>query len=288
MTDSPGRISIDGELHAPGSALVPYSDYGFLYGDGVFETLRTYGGRPFRLPAHLARLEEGLATVEIQGAPPTAELSRWFQAALDEARLPEAYCRITVTRGKSAGRLDPANCGKPTVVIAVLPLRAPAASVWRDGLHAVLLWPRARGDRPPPSVKSTSFQRTVLARLELARKKAGEGLFLDEEGHVTEGSVSNVFACFGRALITPPPDVCLRGVTRAEVLSIARAEGLAVSEEPLLPARLWEADEVFVTSSLMELAPVVRIEDRPVGGGVVGPVTLDLLQRYRERAHRVD
>jgi branched-chain amino acid aminotransferase len=281
-----GRIFVDGTPFAPGSAQVAVLDHGYLYGDGVFETIRTYGGRLFRLEAHVARLLEGLAEVHIGGAPSASEIASQVLAALDAAGLPEAYCRITVTRGVGTRGLDPAGCSKATLVVAILPLRTYPDAVYATGMKAIVLWPRHMGDRPPPSVKSTSYQRGVLARIEIARRGVGEGFFLDEAGNVTEGSVCNVFAIEGNTLATPPPNVCLRGITRAEVLALAAAQGMRVVEEPLSVARLSAADEVFVTSSLAELVPIVRIEEKVVGSGTPGPAHKLLLARYRETANQ--
>jgi branched-chain amino acid aminotransferase len=266
----------------PHEARVSPFDFGFLYGDGLFETLRTYGGAPFRLRAHLERLRSGVEALGIPGVPPLSVLEEWIGKTLARSALPEAYLRITVTRGRGQRGLDPSGCEAATVFIAALPLRPPAAS-FETGLQAVFLWPRHSGEQPPPTLKSTSYQRGVLARSRLVREGAGEGFFLDEHGHVTEGSVSNVFAVHQGALLTPPAHACLPGITRQEVLTIARELGLPVHEAPLPRERLAEAEELFVTSSLMELMPVVRLQGRPVGEGRPGPVTRNLHRLYQAR-----
>lgn len=279
-----GRIYVDGTAFSPREAKVSVLDHGYLYGDGVFETFRTYGGRPFRLNEHLDRLEKGLEATAIGGAPSKRQLAEQVDAALRDARLEEAYCRITVTRGVGVGGLDPRSCSNPTCIVAALPLRFFPQSFYDEGIRSILLWARTRDDRPPPSVKSTSYQRTVLARLELARRNANEGFFLDENRCIAEGSTSNVFAVFGDTIVTPPDDICLRGITRDEVLALARAEGFTVREEPLPVARLSSADEIFITSSLAELIPVTHLEEARVGTGLPGPVQRRLLERYRVQA----
>ncbi|MEO6572498.1 MAG: aminotransferase class IV [Polyangiaceae bacterium] len=277
-----GRIWVNGELFSPAEARVPVMGHGYLYGDGVFETLRTYGGIPFRLEAHLDRLKIALATIRIDAAPSPEELAASFAVTLKAAGLAESYCRITVSRGVGEG-LDPRTCGPPTVVIAVLPLSAYPDAAYTSGITGTFLWPRARGDMPPPSVKTTSYQRTVLARLTLADRGAGEGFFLDEEGNATEGTVSNLFMVKGGSLVTPHEDVCLAGITRAEVLAIARTSGIIVEEGTISRKAISEADEVFVTSSLAELLPVTRIDERRVGSGAPGPMHAALLTEYRAR-----
>ncbi|WP_224366447.1 aminotransferase class IV [Hyalangium versicolor] len=283
MGSTEGCVYVNGAFVPPAQATVPAFDHGFLYGDGLFETLRTYGGVPFRLDEHLARLEEGLAELAIRGAPPRSELQARVLETFARAKLPEAYLRITVTRGVSTRGLDPAGCEVPTVLIAALPLRTYPEASYTDGIAATVLWVRPTQVHPPPTLKSTSYQHTVVARPELSRRGVQEGFFVDGAGHITEGTVSNLFAVVGGALVTPPRTVCLPGITRAEVLSLARANGLKVLEEPLPTSTLSEAEEVFVTSSLAELLPVVRIDQARIGAGRPGPVYQRLHGLYRQR-----
>jgi branched-chain amino acid aminotransferase len=278
-----GCVYVNGAFVPPAQATVPAFDHGYLYGDGLFETLRTYGGVPFRLDEHLARLEEGLSALAIRGAPPTRELRARVEETLARARLPEAYVRITVTRGVSTLGLDPAGCGTPSVLIAALPLRTYPAAHYTDGISATVLWARPTQVHPPPTLKSTSYQHSVVARLELARRGVQEGFWVDAAGHVTEGTVSNVFAVRDGVLVTPPRDVCLPGVTRAEVLAIAREAGLRIAEEPLSADALAQAEELFITSSLAELVPVVRVDQSRIGSGRPGAMCQRLHALYRQR-----
>ncbi|WP_224241149.1 aminotransferase class IV [Hyalangium gracile] len=283
MGPTEGCVYVNGAFVAPAQATVPAFDHGYLYGDGLFETLRTYGGVPFRLEEHLARLEEGLSALAIRGAPARPVLHERVLETLARARLPEAYLRITVTRGVGTRGLDPAGCDTPTVLIAALPLRTYPEAWYVEGVSATVLWARPTQVHPPPTLKTTSYQHTVVARMELPRREAQEGFFVDGAGHVTEGTVSNVFAVVDGALVTPPRTVCLPGITRAEVLAIARASGLPVAEEPLPVGKLSAAEEVFVTSSLAELLPVVRIDQATIGAGRPGPVYQRLHGLYRQR-----
>ncbi len=279
---SPGCVCVDGAFFAPDAARVPALDHGVLYGDGLFETLRTYRGGPFRLDRHLARLEKGMAEL----AFPALDLTRLRAQTLEtiaRAELVDAQVRITITRGVSSTGLDPAGCSAPTVIVSALPLRPPPEPSYAEGIEAIRLWPRHPEDRPVPWVKSTSYQRTVLARAELRKRGAHEGFFLDPQGNVVEGTVSNVFALLRGVLRTPPASLCLPGITRAEVIELAR-ETFDVREEPLTPDVLTEAEEVWVTSSISEILPVVRIDGRPVGKGIPGPVSTQLRAAYRTRA----
>jgi len=277
-----GAVCLNGRFLRPDEATISPFDFGFLYGDGLFETLRTYGGRPFRLNAHLARLAAGLDALAIRGAPSSDVLRGWVLETIARAEIPDAYVRITVTRGMGIAGLDPAGCGAPTVFIVALPLRGGPPSS-NAGVKAIFLWPRHPEDHPRPTLKSTSYQRSVLARAQLTREGAREGFFFDHDRHVTEGSVSNIFAVRGGILWTPPADSCLPGITRAEVLELARAEGLPTREEELNRHFILSVEELFITSSLMELLPVVRVGDATIGAGVPGPWTQRLLQRYREQ-----
>ncbi len=279
-----GCLCVAGAFFAPDEARIPALDHGVLYGDGLFETLRTYGGVPFRLEGHLARLEQGLRALEF----PALELARvraLTLETLDRAALEEAQVRITVTRGVSALGLDPAGCTAPTVIISALPLRLVSDRLYAEGVDTIRLWPRHPDDRPPPWVKSTSYQRTVLARVELRRTGAHEGFFLDLDGSIVEGTVSNVFALSRGVLRTPPASVCLPGITRAEVMALAReVGGVELREEALSASVLDDADEVWITSSLSELLPVVRIDGRSVGRGVPGALAERVRAAYRRRA----
>jgi len=282
MAGQEGAVCLDGHFMRPDAARVSPFDFGFLYGDGVFETLRTYGGRPFRLGAHLSRLAEGLSALEMVGAPTEEVLRGWVAETLARAGLPEVILRITVTRGVGRAGLDPAGCGAPTVFISALPLRGGPAAPGEGG-SAVFLWPRQIAERPSPTLKSTSYQRGVLARAQLVREGAREGFFLDGEGNVTEGSTSNVFALCDGVLWTPPADVCLPGVTRAEVLRLARAVGLPTREAPLPRDVLLSAQELFITSSLMEIWPILRVDGVVLAEGTPGPWTQRLQGLYREQ-----
>ncbi len=272
-----GCVWVNGVFSAPEAATVPALDPGVLYGDGLFETLRTYGGRPFRLDAHLARLAAGAQELGFAALPSSSELRERLEDVLRRAALPEALVRVTALRG-------PSERGAPTLILAALPLPPPRPEA-SAGLRATLLWRRDAAELPPPWIKSTSYQRTVLARAELSRRGAEEGFFLGEGQTVTEGTVCNVFALLADedALCTPPARVCLPGVTRAEVLSLARERGLTVREAPLPVGALATAREVFVTSSVSELRPVISLDGRPIGAGQPGPLWRALLDAYRAR-----
>lgn len=282
-----GCIWVNGAFHAPAQATVPVLDFGFAYGDGVFETLRTYGGVPFRLDAHLRRLTTTTQLLGYRDVPDADTLAAVVVDTVARSGLDEATVRLTVTRGVGAGVPDPTRCGPATVVVAALPLRSVDDAVRAAGVDTVTLWQRSLPP-PGPAVKSTSWQYAVLARAELAARadasgrRPFDGFWLDGD-HVTEGSVSNVFAVVGSVVRTPPAEVCLPGVTRAEVFDLAADVGVDVREEPLDVAALDGADEVFVTNASVGVLGVARLDGVPVGGGRSGPVTDALHAAYLAR-----
>ncbi len=281
MAAGEGVIWVNGELSSPAQARVSVLDAGFLYGDGVFETLRTYGGRPFLLHAHLARLLDGARALALPSPPSLETLTDAVGQALEAAALPEATLRITLTRGEGTLGLEPDGFTRATCVIAVLPLRTWPEALYTHGATLVTLWRRSAEDRPGPAIKSLSYQRALLGRQSFRARGADEGLYLDEGGNITEGTVSNVFAVRAGKLVTPPAEVCLPGITRREVLDLARDLELDVREAPLKPEDLSRADEVFLTGSLAELVPCVRFDRAPIGKETPGPVWERLHAAYR-------
>lgn len=254
-------------------------DPGVLFGDGIFETLRAYEGRPFRLAEHLERLREAAAALDL---PVEARLAEWTRETLERSGLREAHLRITLMRGG-------------TVILSALPLRLPTAELYERGARAIRLWTRDPEELPNPEWKSTSYQRSLLARRECTRRGAYEGLFTDAAGNVLEGASSNVFVVRRDELFTPAQG-CLQGITRAEVLRLAKEYGFKIHETKLSLEDLLAADEVFVTSSIAELMPIVELNANPfgspaetwvrIGTGAPGPITRTLHQKYREACAR--
>lgn len=227
-------------------------DAGFLLGDGLFESLRAREGAPYLLDRHLARLLSAAEEMEFEAMPPAEVLAEQVRRTLERAALPDAYVRVTITRGSGATALA-APVGGPTVVIAALPAPARPAG----GIVATLLGPPGeRGGK----AKSTSRQRAVLARREVVKRGAGEGLYVSEEGHVLEGVSSNVFVVHDGVMLTPPAEDCLPGITRGRVLELARDAAISAVEAPLDSATLMAAAEVFVTNAVQGLRRVVAVD----------------------------
>lgn len=280
-------VMIDGRIVPAESARVSVFDRGFLYGDSVFETLRSYQGRLFALEAHLQRLQQSAARVLIP-LPVNLETLR---AELLEAVLvhgsAESSVRLTLTRGigRTLG-LDPELADKPLRVVLVSALAAPAPDLYERGIAAITFRAERPSDAPGVAdAKIGNYLLAVLAMHAARAQGAAEALLEDAHGSILEGSTSNVFAVFGGTLVTPPHSAAiLAGITRARVLELARGR-LPVEERALSKTELARADEVFITSSIRELLPVVRIDGRAVGPGVPGPITRELLARFRAAVH---
>jgi branched-subunit amino acid aminotransferase/4-amino-4-deoxychorismate lyase len=267
-----GCISVDGRLFDPHEATVSALDAGFLLGDGLFESLRARDGTPYLLDRHLARLLSAAREMEFERMPSAESLAGQVRRTLDRAALPDAYVRVTVTRGSGATALA-APASAPTVVIAALPAppRAPG------GIEATLLGPPGE---PGATAKSTSRQQAVLARRDVEKRGAGEGLYVSEEGHVLEGVSSNMFVVSGGRLLTPPTKHCLPGITRGRVLELAQEAGAQATEGPVEVDLLMGAEEVFVTNAVQGLRRVTKIDGVVVGAADPDSVFATLMGRY--------
>jgi branched-chain amino acid aminotransferase len=299
LGEVPSLVNIDGELMPPAQARISVFDRGFLYGDSVYEVVRTYGGVPFEIEAHLRRLVRSADRIGLSLPWGPARTAREVERTLEAARGedppdPEAapwnagerYVRVVMTRGAGEIGLDPALAVDPKAIVIVQPLHGPPASAYRDGVKACVVGVEHLSPRAvDPSAKTGNYLPNVLAVREARAAGAHEAFMLDRDGFVTEGTTSNVFAVRRGAVATPPLAAgILEGVTRGLVLRLARELGVPAAEAPLRPADLETADEVFITSSAREMLPVTRLGDRLVGSGRPGPVTRRLHGAFRERA----
>jgi branched-chain amino acid aminotransferase len=264
-------------------AVVSVHDRGFRYGDGVFDTLRVYEGRPFLLERHMARLLEGAGALGITPLPDPPALARLIRDLIDRNGLLHAVVRTTLTRGTSPG-WDPSEAADPTVVAVEQPFSGYPERLYSSGASIVILADtRLRPAALAPSVKSLSLLAHVQAKREAIGQGADEAVLCTESGFVAEGTVSNVFCVEDGRLRTPPlSDGILQGITREVVLDLARRDGLLTEESSLTPESLREADEVFLTSTGMEVLPVTRLDGHPVGPGQPGVITQMLRRKYRE------
>lgn len=297
----PTIVNVDGALLPPAEARISVLDRGFLYGDSVYEVVRTYGGTPFELPAHLRRLERSAERIGLSlpwdARRIAAEIARTLEAARgDDPPEPDAapwnvgerYLRVVMTRGAGEIGLDPALAVDPVAIVIVGPVHGPPRSAYREGVKACVVGVQhVAPEAIDPGAKTGNYLSHVLALRDARAAGAHEGLMLNRDGFVTEGTTSNVFAVKDGVLLTPPLAAgILEGVTRGIVLAMARAQGVPAREAALRPRDLEGADELFITSTVREVVPVTRLGDRRVGGGAVGPLTARLHAAFRERADR--
>jgi branched-chain amino acid aminotransferase len=277
--------SVNGEITPAEEARVSVLDNGFTFGDGVYETLRTYGGRPFHLDRHLERLRRSARRLAIS-IPGDDVFARDLSALLQRAANTESYIRIIVSRGVGDISYYFERVVGPTIVMVVKPLAPIPAQHYTDGVPVILSSIRRNDPRAlDPAIKSNNLLNNVLAMQETRAKGAFEPIMLNETGEVAETAGANVFIVKEGVLLTPPLEAgILAGVTRGVVLELARGLSLAAREEPIAVKDLLAADEVFVTSTLKEVMPVATIDGRAVGPGRPGPVTIRLLGAIREYA----
>jgi branched-chain amino acid aminotransferase len=282
-------VMINGEMVPPEQATVSVFDRGFLYGDSVFETIRTYRGVPFALDEHVDRLQWSAERVFIELPVDPDTFAREVREACSAAGNTESYIRLMVTRGTAETLgLDPALAVAPSRFVIVGPLVAPPASAYEQGVAVVTFRTQRLADATSAAgAKVGNYLVAVLATRLAREADANEALIIDGAGHVLEGSNSNVFAVIAGTLVTPPQDVgILPGITRARILDVARELDMPVELRPIELAELDRVDELFVCSSIREILPVVRVDGRAVKGGTPGPVTQQLLRAFRERVRR--
>lgn len=278
-------VSVDGRVGRPEDVTLKVTDNGFVFGDSAYETLRTYGGRPFELDRHLQRLRRTIALMGFELPVGDEELKARIDACLSFASNPESYLRVIVSRGVGDMSYRFERIPEPTVAMYVKPLEATNPALYERGAAAVIVSIRRNPvEALNPAMKASNLLNNALASREAYAKGALEAILLNTRGEVAEGAGSNVFIVKDGLLLTPPLSCgLLAGITRELVLEIAVAEGIPHEERVLYPADLHSADELFVTSTLKELAPVVTLDGAPVGTGRPGPMTQALLKAYRAR-----
>lgn len=275
-------IYLDGAFVPKEEAKVSVFDHGLLYGDGVFEGIRAYNGRVFRLDEHLDRLYDSARTIALEVPLTKAEMAEAICEVLRRNGLRDAYIRPIVTRGIGDLGLDPRKCEKPTVVIIAVEWGAMYGDLYEKGLCAVTVSiRRTPAESLPPNVKSLNYLNNILAKLEANCKGGDEAIFFDTNGYLSEGSGDNIFVVKNGEIVTPPTLNNLRGVTRLVVLECAAELGITVTERNMGYFDLYSADEVFVTGTAAEVGPIVTIDGRPIGSGRPGPITKQLMAAFK-------
>jgi len=276
----PAVIRVNGETFDPRLASVRATDHGFLYGNGLFETMRAVHGHPFALKRHLARLRAG---GEVIGMPvPSDEaLSDEIAAALGDADEPDAYVRLTVSRGPGATAPDPNSCEAPTVMIAVKSFVPPPERWLAGGMKVEISSIRRCNGSPMPRLKSLNYMDCILAKQAAKLAGADEAMFLDTDGNIAEATAWNVFFVDGDALHTPSAaGPLLPGITREIVLELAIRAGMTCRDGQYTPLKLSMASEAFLTNSLYGVVPIGQFNGAALGDDMPGSVTVELMNLY--------
>ncbi len=278
-------IYVDGKFLPSSEARVSVFDHGLLYGDGVFEGIRAYNGRVFKLERHVERMYQSAKAIDLKIPHTRAEFIELILETLRRNKITDGYIRPIVTRGPGDLGLDPRKCKKgPTVVIIAQ--------------NAIMLYPREKYEKglkvvtssyrrvPPqslsPSIKSLNYLNQIVARIEANQYGADEALLLDLQGYVSEASADNFFIVTNHTLVTPPTSTNLPGVTREAVLELAPKVGIEARERPFTLYDVWSASEAFISGTAAEIGPVVEVDGRTIGEGRPGPVTRKLMAAFRE------
>ncbi|MGE0704181.1 MAG: aminotransferase class IV [Vicinamibacterales bacterium] len=282
-------VNVNGVFFDEAHAVIPVFDHGFLYGEGVYETLRTYGGRPFLFERHMRRLRRSAAMIALPVPLSDDQIAERFAATQREAGLTggpgrEAYIRLLLTRGVGDLTYDPAATPAPSVVIIVKPHAELPAATSEHGVSIVIV-PIVRNHPASvdPRIKSNNLLNNALAAQHAIRQGAFEGLMRNHRGELTELSTANLFVVKSGIILTPALDAgLLPGITREFVFELGARLDVAVREATLHDADLYNADEAFLTSTTREALPITRVDGRPIGDGAVGPVTRRLMTAFRD------
>jgi branched-chain amino acid aminotransferase len=276
------KIYIDGKFYGERDAKISVFDHGLLYGDGVFEGIRAYHGRVFKLKEHIDRLYASAKAILLNIPLSPEVMSLAVVETCRKNKLRDAYIRLVVTRGPGGLGLDPKKCPKPSIIIIAGKIQVYPPALYERGLDIVTV-PTVRNlhSAVNPAIKSLNYLNNILAKIEANNAGVEEAIMLNAEGYVSECTADNLFIVKRGELHTPPLYAgALYGITRATVMELARETGLTVAESNLTRYDVFNADEVFLTGTGAELIPVVKVDARVIGTGKPGPVFRDLKERY--------
>ena len=277
------KIYINNEYIDKENAKISIFDHGFLYGDGVFEGIRSYNRLVFKLAEHIDRLYESASAIGLKIPLSKKEMIKAVLDTLKLNKLDDAYIRLIVTRGVGDLGLDPRKCKSPSILIITDKIELYPEKLYKEGLKLTIAsifrnHPKALN----PQIKSLNYLNNILAKIEAINNGYEEALMLSSDGYAAECAGDNIFIIKGNNLITPPSDVgILKGITRDAVMDIGRKLGMGVSEKLLKAEDLFKADECFLTGTAAEVIPVTSIDKKPVGTGKPGSITLKLVKEFR-------
>jgi len=276
-------VYIDGEFVPASEAKISVFDHGFLYGDGVFEGIRAYNGRVFKLMEHLDRLYDCAKVIKLKIPVSKEEFAEIILETLRRNGLRNAYIRPIVTRGVGDLGLDPDKCENPSIIVITQEWDRLYGDLYEKGLRAITVAIRRNPiDSLPPNIKSLNYLNNILAKIEANAKGGDEAIFLDHNGYISEGSGDNIFVVKNGAVITPPTINNLRGITRAVAIELIKKLGIPFQEANIGLYDLYSADEIFVTGTAAEIAPITYIDGRVVGDGRPGELTKRLMEEFRK------
>jgi branched-chain amino acid aminotransferase len=282
------KIYISGKFYDKEDAKISVYDHGFLYGDGVFEGMRSYGGKVFRLAQHLDRLWASAKAIWLTIPMTQQALGQAVYDTLAINGIKDGYIRLVVTRGAGALGLDPNKCSDPQVVIIADHIQLYPRELYEKGLEIITASTiRNHSAALSPRIKSLNYLNNILAKIEGLQAGCVEALMLNAKGEVAECTGDNVFIVRKGTLMTPPIDAgILEGITRQAVIELAQAAGLPVQQIALTRHDLFIADECFLTGTAAEIIPVVKLDSRTIGTGQPGPITRQLMQQFAELTRR--
>ncbi len=281
-------VNVNGRIAPEREAVISVFDHGFLYGEGIYETMRTYHGRPFLYDRHMKRLRRSAAMIDLPLAFSDDELAQQIRRTQDAAAIDgEHYIRVLVTRGVGELTYDPKATPNASLVIIVKPQHDPEPDAYEKGVRVVIVdIVRNHPASVNPMIKSNNLMNSALAAQQAIKRNAFEGVMRNYRGELTECTTANLFIVRNGVALTPPLDAgLLPGITREFLFEIGKEAGVDVREQVLRDADLFGADEAFLTSTTRELVPIVTVDDRAIGTGRPGAVTGKLLDRFRRRAH---
>jgi len=272
-----------GQFRPAAAASVSVFDHGLLYGDGVFEGIRAYNGRVFRLEQHIDRLFDSALAIRLTMPLSREALADLVLEACRQNDIADGYIRLVVTRGAGDLSVDPTSCQRPEVVVIVKRGLTLYARKRTTGVAVVTSsFRRNPPDASSPAIKSLNYLNNVLARIEANDRGADEALLLDHSGYVAEATVDNVFIVTARGLMTPPTATNLKGITRETIIELARARGMTVEERPFTVFDVWTSREAFICGTAAEVVPIASVDGRTIGSGTVGPITQRLIDAYAD------
>jgi branched-chain amino acid aminotransferase len=279
---SSGVVYVSGAFRSPADASVSVFDHGLLYGDGVFEGIRAYNGRIFKLERHIERLFDSAKAIRLEIPHTRAEVCDIVVDTCRHNDIHDGYVRLVVTRGPGDLGIDPRKCPRPELIVMARPQLTIYAAA-NSGIRLITSTFRRNAiDATSPSIKSLNYLNNILARIEANDRGADEALMLDPQGYVAEATVDNFFIVTEHALVTPPTATNLKGVTRETLLAVAVGLGIRTEERPFTLFDVWTAREAFICGTGAEVVPVVSVDGRTIGSGEVGAVTARIMAGYHQ------